>query len=71
MLPHLREDLRRRRRRREFWDLTHEDTGALGRDGDPLAEAMDIEVATSTHAPSEVGSAAGQRETLQRVSVEQ
>ena len=54
MLPHLREDLQRRRRQRESWDLAHEDPGALGQDEDPLGEAKDTEDATSTRGPSEL-----------------
>ena len=37
MLLHSRNDLHRRRRRREYWDLTHEDTGAPEPEEDPLA----------------------------------
>ena len=54
MLPHLREDLQRRRRQEENWDLTHEDPGALEQDEDPLAEAKDTEDATRTQVPSEL-----------------
>ena len=54
MLPHLREDLQRRRTQKESWDLAHEDPGALGQEEDPLAEAKDTEDATSTRGPSEL-----------------
>ena len=53
-LPHMREDLQRCPRRREYWDLTHKDLGALEEDEDPLAEAMGTDDLISTQAPSKL-----------------
>ena len=68
MLPHLREDLQRRRTHKESWDLAHEDPGALGQDEDPLAEAKDTEDATSTWGPSELAALASETTASAAVS---